>query len=266
MKICRRILLSLVVTVSVLTGCAALAPAVPPQARADLAPTGVLRVGVYPGSPSSLVRDSKTGETAGVAFDLGQALGRRLGVAVQVVEFSRAAQVVDAARLGQVDFIVSNATPARARDVDFTPAVVQIELGYLVLASSPIKQIADVDRPGMRIGVSQGSTSEGVLGRQFKSASVVPIPSMAAVQEALRQGKVDAFATNKGILFELSDSLPGSRVLQGRWGLESIAIAVPKGRAAGLAFAQQFAQEARASGLLQSAISRSGMRGTVQVD
>lgn len=266
MKNRRRLLLSFAVAASLLVGCAALEPTVPPQARAELAPTGVLRVGVYPGSPSSLVRNPKTGETAGVAYDLGQALGQRLGVAVQVVEFSRAAQVVDALKARQVDFIVTNATPARARDVDFTPAVVQLELGYLVAASSPIKQLADVDRPGMRIGVSQGSTSEGVLGRQFKSASVVPIASMAAVQDALRQGRVDAFATNKGILFELSDGLPGSRVLQGRWGLENIAIAVPKGREAGLAFAQQFVQEARASGLLQSAISRSGLRGTLQAE
>ena len=63
--------------------------------RQALAPTGVLRVGVYPGSPTSLVRDPKTGKSAGVALELGQALGKQLGVPVQVVEFSRLSLVLD---------------------------------------------------------------------------------------------------------------------------------------------------------------------------
>jgi polar amino acid transport system substrate-binding protein len=46
----------------------------------------------------------------------------------------------------------------------------------------------------------------------------------------LSQGRLNAFATNKAILFEMSDSLPGSRVLDGRWGVEHLAIAIPKNR------------------------------------
>ena len=52
------------------------------RVRAALAPTGTLRVGVYPGSPTSMVRDEKTGRTAGVALDLGQALGQRLRIQI----------------------------------------------------------------------------------------------------------------------------------------------------------------------------------------
>ena len=42
-----------------------------------LAPTGKLRVGVYPGSPTSLVR-GPSGEARGVTVDLGRALAERL--------------------------------------------------------------------------------------------------------------------------------------------------------------------------------------------
>lgn len=41
---------------------------------------------------------------------------------------------------------------------------------------------------------------------------------------------MDAFATNKAILFAMQDTLPGARILDGRWGLEHMAIAIPKGR------------------------------------
>jgi polar amino acid transport system substrate-binding protein len=245
-----------------LAACAGPAPYADTQVRAALAPTGALRVGVYPGSPSSLVKSPATGEEAGVARDLGVALGERLGVPVRVVQYSRVEQVIEALQGGQVDFTFTNASEARSRIVDFTPPLVHVELGYLVPEGSPIRFVADVDRPGMRIGVTQGSTSQTVLGRQFKSASMVPAASMGQAKELLRGRAVDAFATNKGILFELSDGVPNSRVLDGRWGLEHMAIAIPKGRAQALPFVTVFGEQMRSSGRLEAIIQRAGLRGT----
>ena len=87
MNLLRRVLIAAAIgTPLLVAGCAATAPAVDPAVARVLAPTGTLRVGVYPGSPTSLVVNPKTGERAGVAMELGQALGNRLGVPVQVVE------------------------------------------------------------------------------------------------------------------------------------------------------------------------------------
>jgi polar amino acid transport system substrate-binding protein len=249
-----------------IAGCAAPMPAVDAQARSALAPTGVLRVGVYRGSPTSLVRDAKTGEDAGITHDLGADLGRKLGVPVKFVEFSRIALVLDALKAQEVDFTFTNATEARARDVAFTAPLIQVELGYLVPPGSSISTVNDIDRAGVRIGVTQGSTSQGVLGRQLKNAALVPAASLKQAQELLQQHAIEAYATNKGILFEMSDELPGYRVLDGRWGLESMAIAVPKGREAGMPFLGDFAQGMRSSGQLQAIISRAGLRGTARTD
>src|SRR5262249_6326527 len=127
------------------------APVGPAQAQTQaasvkevLAPTGKLRVGVYLGSPTSMV---KTGtETHGLAHDLGHAIGARVGVPVELMVFVRIAEVIEAMEKGQVDFTVTNATPARAKVVDFTPPVISVELGYLVPAGSPILSIADIDK------------------------------------------------------------------------------------------------------------------------
>ena len=252
--------------VLVLAGCAGPQPGSDPAARAALAPTGTLRVGVYPGSPTSLVRDARTGQSAGIAYDMGAALGRELGVPVQVVEFSRIALVLDGLKAGQVDFTFTNATEARARDVDFAPPLVQLELGYLVPPGSPIAAAGDVDRPGSRVGVTQGSTSQATLSRLYKSAAIVPAASLGQAREMLQARAIDAYATNKGVLFELSDELPGSRILDGRWGVESMAMAVPKGREAGMPLLRRFGQEFQASGQLQAMIARSGLRGTARPD
>ncbi len=264
----RLTLSSALLALAVLAGCAAPTPApsaaVDPQVRLALAPTGKLRVGVYLGSPTSMVMDAKTGEKVGVALDLGRELARQLGVPFQPVQYQRVAEVVDALKVGAVDFTFTNASPARAKDVDFTAPLIDLELGYLVPPGSAMQSAADADRAGMRIGVAQGSTSQGTLTRTYKVASVVPVPSLQVAAEQLKNGQLDAFATNKAILYEMWDGLPGFRILDGRWGLEHLAVAVPKGREVGLPYLKQFAQEVKTNGLLQSIIDKSGLRGTAK--
>jgi polar amino acid transport system substrate-binding protein len=238
--------------------------AVSSEVRQALAPSGVLRVGVYPGSPTSWVKDPKTGESVGIALDLGKGMAKRLDVPVQVVEFDRVAQVLDALKDGKVDMTFTNATAVRAKDMDFTEPLVRLELGYLVIGSSPLNSLNDIDQAGIRVGVSQGSSSQGVLTQRFKLAKIIPAESLAQAQSLLNSKQIDAFATNKGILFEMSDALPGSRVLTGRWGLENLAIAVPKGREVGRSFVDNFAKEVSRSGELDKAVQRSGLRGTAR--
>ena len=240
------------------------ADAVSAEVRQALAPSGVLRVGVYPGSPTSWVKDPKTGESVGIALDLGKGMAKRLDVPVQVVEFDRVAQVLDALKDGKVDMTFTNATAVRAKDLDFTEPLVRLELGYLVIGASPLQSINEIDQAGMRVGVSQGSSSQGVLTQRFKWAKVVPAESLAKAQTMLNTLQIDAFATNKGILFEMSDALPGSRVLSGRWGLENLAIAIPKGREVGRPFVDNFAKEVTRTGELDKAVQRSGLRGTAR--
>ena len=240
------------------------AESVSTEVRQALAPTGVFRVGVYPGSPTSWVKDPKTGESVGIALDLGKGMAKRLNVPVQVVEFDRVAQVLEALKDGKVDMTFTNATAVRAKDMDFTEPLVRLELGYLVIGASPLTSLNDIDQAGMRVGVSQGSSSQGVLTQRFKLAKVVPAESLAQAQILLNSKQIDAFATNKGILFEMSDALPGSRVLTGRWGLENLAIAIPKGREVGRSFVENFAKEVSRSGELDKAVQRSGLRGTAR--
>jgi polar amino acid transport system substrate-binding protein len=232
-----------------------------PVERATLAPGQRLRIGVYAGSPSSMVRDATTGEVRGVAVDVGRALAQRLDATPEIVEFARVAEVVAAIKAGRVDFTITNASPARAQDVDFTAPVLSIELGYLVMPGSPIQSMADVDRPGRRIGVSLGSTSQATLGRQLGQASVVPANSLAEASAMLRAGQLDAFATNKAVLHEMADALPGARLLDDRWGVEHLAIAIPKGRDAARPWLARFAQDAREQGTFARAAARAGLRG-----
>ncbi len=151
----------------------------------------------------------------GVSVDLGKELAARLRVPFKTVECERVAQVVEALGTGSAGFTVTNAAEVWAKDMDFSATRLEIEQGYLVV-SGPRVDTCDVDRPAVRVGVIQGSSSLSVLSRQFQHATLVATPSLAGTVE-LSSRKVDANATNGSVLFQFSEQLSGSRVLEGRW-------------------------------------------------
>jgi len=150
--------------------------------------------------------------------------------------------------------------------MDFSPAVLAVEQGYLVPSGSSLDSATSVDQSGVKIGVTRGSTSERELPRIVKAATVVPVPSLKDAAQMLRDGALDVIATNKAILHELSDSIPGSRVLPGAYGRESLAIGIPKGREQALPWLRLFVDEAKATGQVTRAVERAGLRGTTIAD
>ena len=234
------------------------------DAKEMLAPKGKLRIGVYYGSPTSMVRDPKTNEIHGLSFDLGHELARRLNVPFEQVTYQRISDVLEGMKAGDVDFTVSNSTPARAATVTFSQNLLTIELGYLVTASSPIKTIDDIQKPGLKVGVTQNSTSQGTIPKLLPNAIVVPAENYKRGIEMLTHGEIDTYATNKPTLFEMSDQMPGSRILEGRWGEEHLAVAIPKDHAAALEYIQRFVEDVKTSGLVAKSAEQAGLRGAVK--
>ncbi|MBI3714538.1 MAG: transporter substrate-binding domain-containing protein [Betaproteobacteria bacterium] len=247
-----------------LTACSFTGQPAEPETVRILAPTGKLRVGLYAGTPTSLLVDAAPEARRGVGHDLGRALARELGVPFEPVVLANNAEVLAAVTAGRVDVIFTNATTERARDMDFSPICLEIELGYLVPKGSPLAALADIDRAGVRVGVTAKSSSEGRLKREFKQASVIGAATVKAGIGMLAAGEIDAYATNKPTLYEMGDQLPGSRVLEGRWGMEAMALGIPKGRDAGMPWLRRFVEKTKAEGLISAAIQRAGLRGAIE--
>lgn len=226
-----------------------------------LAPSGELKVGVYLGSPTSMVMDAQTGKVHGVAVELGASLAEAIHRPVRLVQFDRVAQVIEALKNGQVDMTFTNATAVRAKEVDFTAPLIRLELGVLVPVTSNVKQFMDVNDPSFRLGVAKGSSSQSVLGTKLNFTKIVPVDSLEQAQHMLTSGELNGFATNKGILFQLNERLQGFKVLEDRWGLESLAIAIPKGRDQARPFLTEFAKQQLETGAIAADANRAGLRG-----
>jgi polar amino acid transport system substrate-binding protein len=159
---------------------------------------------------------------------------------------------------------VTNATPARASEVTFTQPVLAIELGFLVPANSPIGKVEDIDKPGVKIGVTKGSTSERTLPAKFKNATVVPAESVKIAIAMFGSSEIDLYATNKPTLFEMSDQMPGAKILDGNWGAEHMAIAIPRGREDALPLLNRFVADEQSSGALDTIQRQAGLRGATK--
>ncbi|NVO14515.1 MAG: transporter substrate-binding domain-containing protein [Rhodoplanes sp.] len=260
MALVSRRLFASFVAVAMLAATGGLAAA-DPEAKLILAPSGKLRAGLYPGTPTSYLAGKDGGAPRGVGYELGKAMAEKLGVPYEPVVFSKNAEVLEAVTSGAVDVAFTNASVARAKVMDFGPAYLDIELGYLVPKGSPVTAVDTVDAQGVRVGVTTGSSSDSVLSRELKNAEVVRVETVLLAAEMMAAGKLDAFATNKATLFEMAEKVPGSKVLDGRWGMERHAIAIPKNRDAGLHFVRTFTAEVKASGLVAGAVERAGLRG-----
>jgi polar amino acid transport system substrate-binding protein len=231
-------------------------------ARAELAPTGTLRVGlnhqnfllVTPGSPAT--------EPRGVAPDLARELGRRLGVPVAFLRYDTAGGLADAARTGAWDVAFLGAEPQRASEIAFTAAYLEIPATYLVPAGSPIRSIAEVDRAGVRIAVSEKSAYDLYLSRTIAHARLVRAQGIDGSFDLFVAERLEALAGLRPRLLSDVERLPGARLLDGQFTAVQQAIGTPAGRGpAAREFLRAFVEEAKASGLVAEAIARNGARG-----
>ncbi len=120
------------------------------QIVAELAPTGVLRAGINMSNFLLVTGKTASGDPQGVSPDMAAEIARRLGVPVAYVPFERPSKLADAAGTNVWDIGLIGAEPQRAEKITFTAAYCEIEATYLVPKGSPISNIAEVDRPGVR--------------------------------------------------------------------------------------------------------------------
>ena len=244
---------------ALLPSCAT-APAVPPEARSELAPAGRLRAAINFGNPVLAQRDPATGEPRGVSVELARELGRRLAVPVETVAFDAAGKVFEALRAGAWDIAFLAIDPARAAEIAFTAPYVLIEGTYLVPADSPLRTVADVDRDGVRIAVGDKSAYDLYLTRTLRRARLVRAPTSSGAIDVFVQEKLEAAAGVRQPLVQFAMTHPDVRVMDGRFMAIEQAMGTPRGREAGARYLREFIEEMKASGFVAGALERSGQR------
>ena len=226
---------------------------------ADLAPGGTLRAAINLGNP--VLAQGTAAAPAGVAVDIAREIGARLGLPVELACFDAARDSFAAVTTGQTDICFLAIEPARAAEVAFTAPYVLIEGVYAVSEQSPLVAVADVDRPGVRIGVKHGSAYDLFLTRTLQHATVVR--GVEGTTEFLA-GNLEAAAGVREPMTEFVGSHPGFRLVEGRFMEipQAVGTAASK-RPETSSFLQGLVEELKADGFVADALRRSGQTAPV---
>ncbi len=231
----------------------------------ELAPSGTLRAGINMANILLVTGSTSAGEPTGVAPDMACEIADRLGVAVSFVPFVSPGEVADAVGSDAWDIALIAAEPARAESIVFSTAYVEIEATYLVPASSSFRLVENVDRPGVRIAVSDRSAYDLYLTRSLKHAELHRAKGLKGAFDLFVDQELDALAGLRPALIGNAEKLPGVRVLNGRYTTVQQAVGTKPENTAAAAFLQEFVAEAKESGLVARLIERHGVEGRLQV-
>ena len=231
------------------------------DAVSELAPSGVLRAGINLSNFLLVTGKDSAGGPIGLAPDMARAIASRLNVEVDLVSFPSPGELADAAVADIWDIGLIAAEPARAESIAFTPAYVEIEATYLVPEDSTVQAIADIDRPGVRIAVSERSAYDLYLTRNLQHASLVRAKGLPAAVDLFENEKLDALAGLRPGLMSDTERFSGSRILDGRFTAVQQAVGTGVEKRFALAFLEDFIGHAKSSGLIERLIDRHGMKG-----
>jgi len=232
-----------------------------PQIIAQLAPTGVLRAGINLSNFLLVNSRSPEGEPRGVSPSMAAAVAARLGVPVRYVPYPRPGELADAVGSDAWDIGLIGAEPQRAEKIAFTAAYAEIEATYLVPPGSPIMTLDEVDRPGIRIAVTARSAYDLWLARNIHHATLMRANSLDGAWELFRDQRLEACAGLLPRLLTDQQSMPGSRILPGRFTAVQQAIGTARGNTQAAAWLAQFVEEAKASGLVARLIAEHNVSG-----
>ena len=232
-----------------------------PKVLEQLAPNGVLSAGVYLGNILLVTGRSPSGEPTGISPDICRAIAKCLGVEVSLMGFNTQNEVVEAVVSGRCGISLLGSDPARAQNITFTPAYVELEATYLVPADSLITEVSQVDQPGIRIASFYKSAYDLWLQRNLKHASLVHADSVKASNELFVSDKLEALAGLRTGLASVSRDIPGSRILDGQFTGIQQAVAAKKSHLESIEFLNACVAEFIRSGLVADLIAQYQVQG-----
>ena len=135
-----------------------------------------------------------SGKPTGVSVDLATDLAKSLGrpVVIQNTSFDG---LTPALKTGKVDLVISSmtATAERAQSIDFSDPYLSTGLCLLLKKDSAAKDIADLDKAGVKVAVKKGTTGHLYATAKLKNAEILVLDKESAAVLEVSQGKADAF-------------------------------------------------------------------------
>lgn len=157
-----------------------------------------LRVCIWPEYFGVTYRNPHSQRLTGIDIDLAAELGQELGLKLQYVNSSFATLVDDLVNERcEVAMFAVGITESRKQKLRFTQPYLQSDIyGITNKGSRTIKSWADIDKPGVHVGVQVATFMEPVMAAYLKQAKMVVIKPPQTREQELESGRIDVFMTD----------------------------------------------------------------------
>jgi ABC-type amino acid transport substrate-binding protein len=250
---------ALLICAASLTLCTAHAGAVLDRIQAS----ATLRVCEWPEYYGVSHRNPHTGQLQGIDIDLAQELARDLRVRVQYVDSSFPA-LVDDLSSGRCDvaMFAVGMLPQRMAVLKFSRPYLQSDI-YAVTTKSNrvVRQWADIDQPGVVVGVQAGTFMEPVMKNTLKKAQLAVIKPPNTREAELEAGRIDVFMTDYPYSRKLLDNADWATLISPPSPFHQLpyGYAVKPGDEAWVAQVDQFVARIQRDGRLRIAAAKHGL-------
>ena len=152
-------------------------------------------------------------------------------------------------------------TQAQLEVMRFARPLLQVGLRAVVATGNRgLREWADLDRPGRRLVVGQGTHAEAVMRPRLGHAELVAVPPERVRMEDLDSGRIDAFVLTEAIAQRVSRLYPGTRLITPSASLPPlpISMAVAAGDEPWLRWIDDFGARIQRDGRLRAVAERHG--------
>ena len=154
--------------------------------------SGKLRMGVTQAPPWYSKNPSTGAWDSGLIVSIGEQMAKDLEVELETVEVTWATAIA-ALQADKIDMMFLDATPARARVVDYPfQPLLYISLAVLARDDLKVDRWEDLNKSSVSVAVPQATSMDAFLTRTIPNADIQRFPDNGAALAAFQSGRVDA--------------------------------------------------------------------------
>jgi ABC-type amino acid transport substrate-binding protein len=229
--------------------------------------SGTVRVCIWPDYYGITYRNPRNGALSGIDIELSAQLAKDLNVKLVHVDASFATLVDDlVARRCDVAMFAVGILPQRLEHLRFTRPYLRSDIyGVTTKGNKVVRTWADIDRPGVQVGVQAGTFMEPVMAAALQQARLVVIRPPATRERELEGGRIDVFMSDYPYSRRLLDNADWAEIVAPPQPFHVLpyAYAVRPGDDAWLQTVDAFVERIRADGRLEAAAQRHGLGAIV---
>ena len=225
--------------------------------------TGTLRVCIWPDYYGITFRDSRNQRLSGIDIELSAQFSQDLHARLEYVD-SSFATLIDDVKTGRCDVAMFAVAmlPQRMEHLRFTRPYLRSDIfGITTKANRVVRQWADIDKPGVLVGVQVGTFMEPAMAAALKHARMVVVRPPTTRERELESGRIDVFMSDYPYSRRLLDNADWAELISPPtpFYVMPYAYAVKLGDDEWFAAVDEFVQHIQHDGRLDTAAQHNGL-------